>query len=99
VVLATDWTQHRSDLRQLPLGYVGASTGAAAALIAAADRPDIVRAVVSRGGRPDLAEDALPRVQAPTLLMVGGDDEPVIEMNATMRHYHVRLRSPGATHL
>src|SRR5215218_322617 len=81
VVLATDWAQDRPDLRQLPIGYFGASTGAAAALIGAAVRPTVVRAVVSRGGRPDLAGDALPKVQAPTLLIVGGDDEPVIEMN------------------
>ncbi|HYM12702.1 MAG TPA: dienelactone hydrolase family protein [Bryobacterales bacterium] len=63
------------------MGYFGASTGAAAALVAAAACPDQVSAVVSRGGRPDLAGDALARVQAPTLLIVGGEDEPVIELN------------------
>ncbi len=81
VVLATDWIRTRPDLEAPPLGYFGASTGAAAALMAAAERPAIVRAVVSRGGRPDLAGAALGRVTAPTLLIVGGDDEPVIEMN------------------
>jgi putative phosphoribosyl transferase len=100
---ATDWAQSRRDLRRLPVIYFGASTGAAAALVAAAARPDIVRAVISRGGRPDLAEDALPNVQAPTLLIVGGDDEAVIEMNRdAMRRMTapVELKIiPGATHL
>jgi len=103
VVLATDWAQDRPDLRQLPIGYFGASTGAAAALIGAAVRPTAARAVVSRGGRPDLAGDALPKVQAPTLLIVGGDDEPVIEMNRdamTQMRAPVELEIvPGATHL
>jgi putative phosphoribosyl transferase len=67
--------------RDLPLGYFGASTGAAAALVAATERSDPVRAIVSRGGRPDLAGDALPRVRAPTLLIVGSLDEGVIELN------------------
>jgi pimeloyl-ACP methyl ester carboxylesterase len=88
----------------LPIGLFGASTGAAAALIAAADRPEHVRAVVSRGGRPDLAPDALPRVVAKTLLIVGGDDTAVIGMN---REALARMRPgvgdlvivPGATHL
>jgi putative phosphoribosyl transferase len=88
----------------LPLGCFGASTGAAAALIAAAERPSRVRAVVSRGGRPDLADDALGHVTAPTLLIVGGRDEEVIEMNraarAAMTAAHVELEIvPGATHL
>src|SRR5205814_9695989 len=103
VILATDWAQQRPDLQKLPVGYFGASTGAAAALIGAAARPAAVRAVVSRGGRPDLAGAALPNVQAPTLLIVGGDDEPVIEMNRDAMH---RMRGqvaleivPGATHL
>jgi putative phosphoribosyl transferase len=103
VVGAVEWTQARSDLRQLPIGFFGASTGAAAALIAAAARPTVTRAVISRGGRPDLAEAALPQVEAPTLLIVGGDDEPVIEMN---RDAMRRMRAPvtleivpGATHL
>jgi putative phosphoribosyl transferase len=103
VVGATDWAQARADLRQLPVIYFGASTGAAAALIAAAARPGPVRAVISRGGRPDLADNALPKVQAPTLLIVGGDDEPVIEMNRdAMRQMTapVELKIiPGATHL
>jgi putative phosphoribosyl transferase len=103
VVLATDWAQDRPDLRQLPIGYFGASTGAAAALIGAAARPAVARAVVSRGGRPDLAGDALPKVQAPTLLIVGGDDEPVIEMNRdAMKQMRAPVELeivPGATHL
>ena len=103
VVLATDWAQSRPDLRALPLAYFGASTGAAAALIAAAERPSLVRAVVSRGGRPDLADGWLPKVQAPTLLIVGGRDEPVIGMNRDAMGQMtapVELRIvPGATHL
>jgi putative phosphoribosyl transferase len=103
VISATDWAQSRPDLRRLPVVYFGASTGAAAALIAAAARPDIVRAVISRGGRPDLADEALPKVQAPTLLIVGGDDEAVIELNRqAMRRMigPVELKIiPGATHL
>jgi putative phosphoribosyl transferase len=102
VVGATDWAQTRPDLR-LPVIYFGASTGAAAALIAAAARPSIVRAVISRGGRPDLADTALPKVQAPTLLIVGGNDEPVIEMNReAMRRMTAPVELtiiPGATHL
>lgn len=103
VVGATDWAQSRPDLGRLPVAFFGASTGAAAALMAAAARPDIVRAVISRGGRPDLAEEALPAVQAPTLLIVGGDDEPVIEMNReAMRRMTAPMELkiiPGATHL
>jgi dienelactone hydrolase len=103
VVAAADWARTRPDMRRLPVGCFGASTGAAAALIGAAERPDVVAAVVSRGGRPDLAAEALPRVQAPTLLIVGGDDEPVIDMNRNaMRRMraHVELEIvPGATHL
>lgn len=104
VVVATDWMQKRKDLLPLPIGYFGASTGAAAALIAAAERPSVVRAVVSRGGRPDLAGAALPKVTAPTLLVVGGHDEPVIDLNqeakARMQAAHVELKLvPGATHL
>lgn len=103
VIAAFDWAQGEPGLAVLPAGCFGASTGAAAALIAAAERPAAVRAVVSRGGRPDLAGDALPRVQAPTLLIVGGDDEPVIDLNrAAMRrmraHVHLAI-IPGATHL
>jgi putative phosphoribosyl transferase len=103
VVGATDWLQARPDLHRLPIALFGASTGAAAVLIAAAARPEFVRAVISRGGRPDLAEDALPRVQAPTLLIVGGRDEPVIEMNREAMdrmEAHAELKIiPAATHL
>jgi putative phosphoribosyl transferase len=103
VVLATDWAQQRPDLARLPIGSFGASTGAAAALIGAAERPAVTRAVVSRGGRPDLAEQVLPRVKAPTLLIVGGDDEPVIELNRdAMRRMTAPVELeiiPGATHL
>jgi dienelactone hydrolase len=100
---ATDWLRADPRTRRLAIGYFGASTGGGAALVAAADRPEDVAAVVSRGGRPDLAGAALPRVQAPTLLIVGGRDEPVIAMN---REALARLRCekrmeivPGATHL
>ena len=101
---ATRWVTTQPELQGLKLGYFGASTGAAAALVAAAKLPDAVCAVVSRGGRPDLAEDALDAVRAPTLLIVGGDDEPVIGMNrrALARLPHVEKRLvviPGATHL
>jgi putative phosphoribosyl transferase len=100
---ATDWIIRRPDTQGLPLGYFGASTGAGAALIAAADRSDAVAAVVSRGGRPDLAGSALRRVQAPTLLIVGGEDVVVIEMNRTALAQlpaETKLEIvPGATHL
>jgi pimeloyl-ACP methyl ester carboxylesterase len=103
VSAAADWAGSQAAVRDLPIGCFGASTGAAAALIAAAERPRSIAAVVSRGGRPDLAGNALPLVKAPTLLIVGGDDEPVIEMNRdAMRqmHAHVELEIvPGATHL
>jgi putative phosphoribosyl transferase len=104
VVLALDWIGTRRDLAALPAGCFGASTGAAAALIAAAERPSLVRAVVSRGGRPDLASAALSAVTAPTLLIVGGNDEAVIAMNddarTRMTSAHVELAIvPGATHL
>jgi putative phosphoribosyl transferase len=104
VIGITDWISRQHNLKNLRIGYFGASTGAAAALIAAAERPAIARAVVSRGGRPDLADTALPLVVAPTLLIVGGHDEPVIEMNqdamAKMTAAQVELRIvPGATHL
>lgn len=78
---AVDWLAQREAVAALPLGLFGASTGSAAALCAAAARPEKVTAVVSRGGRPDLAAAALPRVKAPTLLIVGGEDGPVIDMN------------------
>jgi pimeloyl-ACP methyl ester carboxylesterase len=103
MVLATDWAQNRSDLRRLPIGSFGASTGAAAALIGAAERPAVTHAVVSRSGRPDLAGRVLPKVKAPTLLIVGGDDEPVIDMNReAMRQMTAPVELeivPGATHL
>ena len=103
VVAALDWTASHPQVARLPVACFGASTGAAAALIAAAERPEIVRAVISRGGRPDLAGYALPKVQAPTLLIVGGDDEPVIELNrAAMRRMRAPVQLeivPGATHL
>lgn len=100
---ATDWISRQPGTRGLPIGYFGASTGAAAALMAAAERPRTVRAVVSRGGRPDLAGDALARVIAPTLLIVGGDDPTVLALN---RRAYELLTGPkefaivaGATHL
>jgi putative phosphoribosyl transferase len=103
LVAATDWVTADASLARLPLGYFGASTGAAAALIAAANRPREVDAVVSRGGRPDLGGDALPRVEAPTLLVVGGNDAPVIELNrralAQMQCPRRLEIVPGATHL
>jgi putative phosphoribosyl transferase len=103
VVTAVDWLRGDPSTRGLPIGLFGASTGAAAALVAAAERPDAVAAVVSRGGRPDLAADALPRVAAPTLLIVGGADRPVIGMNEDARGRmtaEVTLEIvPGATHL
>jgi putative phosphoribosyl transferase len=103
VVGAADWARARTDLHRLPIALFGASTGAAAALMAAAERPELNGAVISRGGRPDLADDALLRVQAPTLLIVGGNDEAVIEMNrAAVRRMtalvHLEI-VPGATHL
>jgi pimeloyl-ACP methyl ester carboxylesterase len=99
---AVAWAQSHADLKALPIGLFGASTGAAAALKAAAARPDQVAAVVSRGGRPDLAGSDLERVRAPTLLIVGGDDEPVLSWNrqAGRRIGVCRLAVvPGATHL
>lgn len=103
LVGAIDWLGGRAEVADLPAGLFGASTGAAAALRAAAVRPHAVGAVVSRGGRPDLAGAALPRVEAPTLLIVGGDDGPVITMNqeaAAQLHCEHRLHIvPGATHL
>ncbi len=78
---ASDWLQQESATRRLPLGYFGASTGAAAALVAATKRPGEIAAIISRGGRPDLAGSALPFVQAPTLLIVGGEDRVVLDLN------------------
>ena len=100
---ASDWLARNPDTRNLPLGYFGASTGAGAALMAAAELPERVGAVVSRGGRPDLAGPALARVRAPALLIVGGNDIPVIEMNrAALDELRAEKRLeivPGATHL
>jgi putative phosphoribosyl transferase len=100
---ATDWLAQEPDTQDLRVGYFGASTGAAAALVAAAKHLEAVSAVVSRGGRPDLAGKELSRVVAPTLLIVGGEDEPVIDMN---REAIEQIRAekklevvPGATHL
>jgi pimeloyl-ACP methyl ester carboxylesterase len=99
---ATDWADGQPALRSLPPAYFGASTGAAAALVAAAERP-AVRAIVSRGGRPDLAGERLPLVQAPTLLIVGSRDELVVDLNrraAARMRAHVELEIvEGATHL
>ena len=103
LIAATDWLKENVETRELSVGYFGASTGAAAALIAAAERADIVAAVVSRGGRPDLAGQVLPRVKAPTLLIVGGHDFTVIEMNReALAKINVEKKLaivPGATHL
>ncbi|SDJ61078.1 dienelactone hydrolase family protein [Billgrantia gudaonensis] len=100
---AVDWVARAEPTCALHIGLFGASTGAAAALIAAAERPDTVVAVVSRGGRPDLAGEALARVAAPTLLLVGGQDGPVIELNeqarAQMSAPCELAIVPGATHL
>ncbi|MFI2424602.1 dienelactone hydrolase family protein [Streptomyces sp. NPDC018955] len=100
---AVDWLERRPDSMDLPVGLFGASTGAAAALVAATERPGRVSAVVSRGGRPDLAGDALGLVACPVLLVVGGDDETVLDLNreaagrlSAAHHLHV---VPGATHL
>ncbi len=101
---ATTWAQRQPDLRGLSIAYFGASTGAAAALVAAAQLPNTITAVVSRGGRPDLAGIALDSVVAPTLLIVGGLDGPVIELNeqalGQLRQCQKKLVIiPGATHL
>lgn len=99
----TEWLKQQPQYQKLAIGYFGASTGAAAALKAAATLGSDIRAVVSRGGRPDLAGSDLPRVQAPTLLIVGGNDDVVIELN---KDAYDRLETikelqivPGATHL
>ena len=103
LVHATKWARQQEKTRDLRIGYFGSSTGGAAALVAAAEIPQDVGAVVSRGGRPDLAGDALPKAQVPTLLIVGGNDDIVIELNEQARD---RMRCeakleivPGATHL
>jgi pimeloyl-ACP methyl ester carboxylesterase len=103
LIAATDWSGKDARLSSLAIGYFGASTGAAAALVAAAKRPERIRAIVSRGGRPDLAQDHLGKVTAPTLLIVGEFDRDVIEMNRTaaraMRASNQIKIVPGATHL
>jgi len=103
LVHATRWARQQKQTRDLRMGYFGSSTGGAAALVAAAEIPQDIGAVVSRGGRPDLAGDALPKVQAPTLLIVGGNDDVVIELNEMARDQmrcEVKLEIiPGATHL
>lgn len=103
LVWATDWLAQQPDTANLRVGYFGASTGGGAALVAAAERPVSVAAVVSRGGRPDLAGPALSRVIAPTLLIVGGNDTIVIELNeqakAQMRGEAHLAIVPGASHL
>ncbi|WP_151769567.1 dienelactone hydrolase family protein [Streptomyces abyssomicinicus] len=100
---AVDLLGARTDTADLPVGLFGASTGAAAALVAAAERPGRVAAVVSRGGRPDLAGDALAQVTAPVLLVVGGDDGTVLDLNrqaaGRLRAVHGIHVVPGATHL
>lgn len=103
LVTITDWLRRQPQTRDLTIGYFGASTGAAAALIAAAERPDEAQAVVSRGGRPDLAGPALAQVNAPTLLIVGGNDKSVITLNlqaleALQGEKEIEI-IPGATHL
>ncbi|MBT2517722.1 alpha/beta hydrolase [Streptomyces sp. ISL-90] len=103
VVSAIDWAEGVPDVAELPVIAFGASTGAAAALVAAAKRPDRVVGVVSRGGRPDLAGDALGEVRAPVLLIVGGNDLVVIQLNEDATHqltapFDIRI-VPGATHL
>jgi dienelactone hydrolase len=103
LMVTTDWLASQPETSALTIGFFGASTGAGAALVAAAGRPEEIRAVVSRGGRPDLAGPALSHVRAPTLLIVGGDDTPVIPLNReAYEEMRVEKRLeivPGATHL
>ena len=103
LVHATRWAQQQEQTRDLRIGYFGSSTGGAAALVAAAEISQDIRAVISRGGRPDLAGEALPKVRTPTLLIVGGNDDTVIELNEQARdrmRCEVKLEIvPGATHL
>ena len=103
LVHAAKWAKQQEETSDLGIGYFGSSTGGAASLVAAVDLPQDIGAVVSRGGRPDLAGEALPKVKAPTLLIVGGNDDIVIELNEQARD---RMRCeakleivPGATHL
>ncbi len=103
LVYATKWAKQQKQTKDFRFGYFGSSTGGGAALVAAAELPDDIGAVVSRGGRPDLAGDALPKVEAPTLLIVGGDDHVVIELNEQARAQmkcECKIEIvPGATHL
>jgi dienelactone hydrolase len=103
LVYATKWAKQQKQTKDFRIGYFGSSTGGGAALVAAAELPDDIGAVVSRGGRPDLAGDALPKVEAPTLLIVGGDDHVVIELNEQARAQmkcECKIEIvPGATHL
>lgn len=103
LVAATDWLDREPRTAGLPIGYFGAGTGAGAALLAAVERPDVVGAVVTRGGRPDLADQVLPLVEAPTLLIVGGADEPHIELTrramTRLGAAHLLEIVPGAGHL
>jgi len=103
LLLAKGWLEAEPRTNDLSIGYFGASTGAGAALQAAARDPSSIKAVVSRGGRPDLAEFYLPSVTAPTVLIVGGHDEPVIEMNQAAYDQLICEKKlviiPGATHL
>ncbi|HME87805.1 MAG TPA: alpha/beta family hydrolase [Chthoniobacterales bacterium] len=103
LVYATRWANQQEQTRDLSISYFGSSTGGAASLVAAAELPNEVVAAVSRGGRPDLAGDALPKVKAPTLLIVGGEDHVVIELNEKARS-QMKCECkidivPGATHL
>ncbi len=103
LVHATKWAKQQKQTADLRIGYFGSSTGGGAALVAAAELPNEIGAVVSRGGRPDLAGDALPKVKAPTLLIVGGEDHVVIELNEQARAQmkcECKIEIvPGATHL
>src|SRR6266705_2725443 len=103
LVHATNWAKQQKQTKDFHIGYFGSSTGGGAALVAAAELPNEIGAVVSRGGRPDLAGEALPKVKAPTLLIVGGNDDIVIELNEMARDQmrcEVKLEIvPGATHL
>jgi dienelactone hydrolase len=103
LVTIVDWLRGREETASLPIGLFGASTGGGAALMAAAERPREIGAVVSRGGRPDLAGPSLPSVTTPTLLIVGGLDAPVIQMNReAMKQMRAEVKLeivPGATHL
>src|SRR6266849_7835668 len=103
LVYATKWAKGQKATQDLRIGYFGSSTGGGAALVAAAELPDEVGAVVSRGGRPDLAADALPKLKAPTLLIIGGEDHVVIDLNEQARAQmkcECKIEIvPGATHL